>query len=255
MLFSTPMLHRAPLKAIAAAPLIFFCWAPAAIAQTHTEDSLAIVILDESKLPVLDARVEIKSGDKVIAAAATNDSGHAEFACEPGIYSITASKEGFETAVVQEVECKKDAEPAIELTLKPAASKQTVEVHDTISAAAVSSAPMATLDRETAKELPSRPATVSDALPLIPGIARQPSGQLQLSGGEEHRSTMMVNSADVTDPATGEFGQTVPIDSVEKIDFYQASFLAEYGRYSVGRNPPGLRGTEVVIKRPIARVL
>ena len=45
---------------------------------------------------------------------------------------------------------------------------------------------------------------------------------------------MMVNSADVTDPATGAFGLTVPIDSVESINFYQASFLAEYGRYSAG---------------------
>ena len=45
---------------------------------------------------------------------------------------------------------------------------------------------------------------------------------------------MMVNSADVTDPATGGFGLTVPIDSVESINFYQASFLAEYGRYSAG---------------------
>ena len=45
---------------------------------------------------------------------------------------------------------------------------------------------------------------------------------------------MIVNSADVTDPATGAFGLTVPIDSVEGINFYPASFLAEYSRYSAG---------------------
>ncbi len=47
---------------------------------------------------------------------------------------------------------------------------------------------------------------MANTLPLIPGIARQPTGQLQLPGSGQHRSTMMVNSADVTDPATGGFG-------------------------------------------------
>src|SRR3974390_3315713 len=166
------MLHRPTSKAIAEAAVILFCCTPAAIAQTHAEEAgpshLAVVVLDESKLPVPDARAEIKSGDKVIAAASTNDTGHAEFRCEPGRYSISASKEGFETAVVHEFECKEGVEAPMELTLKPAASKQSVEVHDTVSATEVSSVPMATLERETAKELPSRPATVSDALPMIP---------------------------------------------------------------------------------------
>jgi hypothetical protein len=98
----------------------------------------------------------------------------------------------------------------------------------------VSSAPSATVGGEAAKELPSRPATVSDALPLIPGVARQPGGKLQLSGSAEHRSAMIVNSADVTDPATGEFGLTVPVDSVERLNFYQTSYLAENGRFTAG---------------------
>ena len=94
--------------------------------------------------------------------------------------------------------------------------------------------PSVTVAGEAVKELPSRPATVNDALPLIPGIVRQPDGKLQLSGSGEHRSAMIVNSADVTDPATGEFGLTVPIDIVDNLNFYQTSYLAEYGRFSAG---------------------
>ena len=45
---------------------------------------------------------------------------------------------------------------------------------------------------------------------------------------------MVVNSTDVTDPATGQFGLTVPIDSVESINVYQTPFLAEYGRFTSG---------------------
>ena len=84
----------------------------------------------------------------------------------------------------------------------------------------------------SAKELPSRPATVRDALPLTPGITRSPEGTLNISGNGEQRSALIVNSADVTDPATGQFGTTVPVDSVETLNVLQTSFLAEYGRYT-----------------------
>jgi hypothetical protein len=46
-------------------------------------------------------------------------------------------------------------------------------------------------------------------------VARAPGGGLQFSGSGEHRAALIVNSADVTDPATGRFGLTVPIDQVQ----------------------------------------
>ena len=219
--------------------VLLVCWALSANSQTRAQEAnpsnLTVTVLDESQLPVPGAHVELKLGDQVIAEGETNETGHAELPwCKSGHYSVSALKEGFESAVIQDFEWKEGAGEALKLTLKPAANKQSIEVHDTASPAEVSSEPSVSVEAEAAKALPSRPSTVTDALPLIPGIARQPSGKLQLSGSGEHRSTMMVNSADVTDPATGGFGLTVPIDSVQSINFYQASFLAEYGRYSAG---------------------
>src|SRR5262249_57432528 len=43
-----------------------------------------------------------------------------------------------------------------------------------------------------------------------------------------------VNSADVTDAATGGFGSTVPVGSVETIDVFKTPFLPEYGRFTTG---------------------
>lgn len=54
-----------------------------------------------------------------------------------------------------------------------------------------------------------------DALPLIPGVVRTPEGKLRLAGSGEHRSTLLINSLDVTDPATGQFGATAHIDSAD----------------------------------------
>jgi hypothetical protein len=44
----------------------------------------------------------------------------------------------------------------------------------------------------------------------------------------------VVNSTDVTDPTTGRFGLSVPVDSVESIEVYKTPFLAEYGRFTSG---------------------
>jgi hypothetical protein len=57
---------------------------------------------------------------------------------------------------------------------------------------------------------------------MRPGVVRSPGGGL------------VISAADVTDPATGQFGLTVPIDSVETLNVYQAPFQAEYGRFTAG---------------------
>src|SRR5262249_26213231 len=123
---------------------------------------------------------------------------------------------------------------ALELTLTP-----TLAVHSRIDvqgdatpldqAAPVSSQ----VDAKLAKRV-QRAETVTDALPLTPGVVRTPAGDLELSGQGEHRSALIVNSADVTDPATGQFGLSVPIDSVATFSFFQTPFQAEYGRFTAG---------------------
>jgi hypothetical protein len=241
------MRSQPPSKTIAAAAVLLLGATMAVRAQSPAEQTeasnLVVSVLDDSQLPVPAARVEIRAGDQIIAEKSSDATGHAEFPCKPGRLTISAYREGFDTAVVQDFVCKPGG--SVQLVLKPAATKQTIDVQDTISPADITSPASAVVERDVAKVLPSRPATVDDALPLIPGIVREPSGKLQLSGSGEHRSTMMVNSADVTDPATGGFGLTVPIDSVETINFYQTSFLAEYGRYSAGLvSVETRRGTE-----------
>jgi hypothetical protein len=87
-----------------------------------------------------------------------------------------------------------------------------VEVKGTVAPLDEGGSAPSDLRAHTVKELPGRPATATDALPLLPGVVRDQNGGLLLSGAGEHRSAMIVNSADVTDPATGQFGLTVPID-------------------------------------------
>jgi hypothetical protein len=177
------------------------------------------------------ARVAILLDGRETASGTTDEKGEARFATLPAAnYKISVSKDGFETARKE----ASDFTQPIRVALAPAAQHESVKVM--AQAAPIDSGSSASVDLapQQVKELPSRPATVADALPMIPGVVRKPDGGLEISGSSEHRSSLIVNSADVTDPATGQFGLTVPIDSVQSVTVYQTPFVAEYGRFTAG---------------------
>jgi hypothetical protein len=208
----------------------------ASLAWSQAPARLDVTVLDSSQASVPAAKVEAKLGNAAGVTRSTDETGHALFpALAPGRYTIVVTREGFAPASATEVQVNAGATATVAVTLAPAAAaRQSVEVRESATAVEQTSVASTSVAGEETKALPTRPATVSDALPLIPGVARSPTGGLQLSGSGENRGALVVNSADVTDPATGQFGLTVPIDSVQNLNFYQTSFLAEYGRFTAG---------------------
>jgi len=192
-------------------------------------------ILDPDGRAVVGAHVEVKDNQGVLFQAESDLRGVAGFSqLVSGLYTITASKTGFEPVEKTGIDFSKPAAVPLELTLAPLAHHDSVEVKAVADPVEQGSSVPDQIGGKAAKQLPSRPETVAAALPLIPGVVRSPTGDLQISGAGEHRSSLIVNSADVTDPATGEFGLTVPIDSVETVRVFQTPFLAEFGRFSSG---------------------
>ncbi len=197
--------------------------------------AIRVAVVDTANQAVPGVQVQLKIGQSVISSVVTDPKGHAEFAqLKPERYEITATKEGFEPVTKGDLDLSQGA-VSVELTLVPSLARQdSVVVHGAASPVEQGASSPNEVSAQTAKELPGRPATVADALPLLPGVVRSPEGGLKISGSSEHRSSLIVNSADVTDPATGQFGLTVPIDSVETVNVYQTAFLAEYGRFTAG---------------------
>lgn len=206
--------------------LCLLSWRIVAFAQPSA-NSVSIAVLDDARRPIPGVQLQVRIGETVVASVKTDEQGHAAFTgLKSAQYAITASKEGYEPLQTSELAA------SMELTMAAAVPhRESIEVKGTAEQTSSSPSEVST---KTAKELPGRPPTVSDALPLIPGIVRSPGGGLILSAAGEHRSSLIINSADVTDPATGQFGLTVPIDSVETLSFYQTPFLAEFGRFSAG---------------------
>jgi len=205
-------------------------------ARNTRSQVLRITATDESDKPVAGALVEAKLKGSVKGTAITNEKGEADFAnLAAGTYEITVSKESFEPLTQSDVVLA-GAPIEVKFTMIPKLQlKDVVNVQAGADTSLEKSAsPAAELRPATVKNVPSRPATVKDTLPLVPGVVRSSEGEIKISGTGEHRSALVVNSADVTDPATGQFGVTVPVDSVQTIEVFKTPYLAQFGRFTAG---------------------
>jgi len=196
-----------------------------------------ISVIDEKNLPVPDATVELRLSGRLVRTARTDAGGKVTLEVEiPGTYSLGVQKDGFlpsESGLeIGEGSNSQDIEVVLSAV---ALNKQSVEVKGEASNPITETSSGATsLAPSKAKDTPLRPATLVDALPLIPGIVRGPDGSVRIAGFGEDHSALLVNSVDVTDPATGGFGLSVPIDSVQTVQVSEMPYLAEYGRFTAG---------------------
>jgi hypothetical protein len=197
--------------------------------------TLRVTVLDNEGNAIPKSKLSVQREGRELFSASSDAQGLARIAGIPsGSYEIVVEKTGFFPAS-QPIELS-SLESAVEFTLtpKPAGSEKVEVRADAPDSEQQSTSSSATLQREEIKSLPNRPATVADALPLVPGVVRSADGQIIIDGGGEHKSAFVVNGTDVTEPATGRFGMTVPVDSVESVDVLKTPFLGEYGRFTAG---------------------
>ncbi|HEX8184161.1 MAG TPA: carboxypeptidase regulatory-like domain-containing protein, partial [Blastocatellia bacterium] len=224
-------------KSVIAVSLALMLSAGALAQQARPGSTVRVTTQDEAEKAVAGVLVEIKLKGAVVVAATTNENGEAAFSSlAPGTYDVVVSKEGLETLTQSEVAVAAGSPVEIRFTLIPQVQlTDTVNIQAGSDTAIEKSASVSTqLQRSQVKDIPNKPGTVADTLPLIPGVVRSAQGEIKISGSGEHRSALVVNSADVTDPATGQFGVTVPVDSVETISVFKTPYLAQYGRFTAG---------------------
>ncbi|MGH9937169.1 MAG: TonB-dependent receptor [Blastocatellia bacterium] len=200
---------------------------------------IRIVVQEETGAPVAGATVQLKLKDKVQNILNTDEKGEAVADNSPiGDYEITVSKDGFEPRTQKQVSLTGNVPVEIKFALTPKIGlTDKVDISANASAAVLpeqTSSSGTELQAAQVKYLPGKPTTVTDTLPLVPGVIRSPDGGIRISGSAENRSAFIVNSADVTDPATGQFGMTVPVDSVQTINVFKTPYLAQYGRFTAG---------------------
>jgi Carboxypeptidase regulatory-like domain len=208
-----------------------------AIVWAEAPLSVRLTITDASSVPVSGATVDIQSQGKTISSATTDDHGIVTLTLpSAGKYDATISKPGYLTTQTTIDVVAGNAAQQIDVVLPQSAlSKQQIDVTATASNPTTeTTATTSKIDVDQAKIAPGNPPTLNDALPLVPGVVRAPDGSVAIAGYGQTHSALLVNSVNVTDPATGGFGLSVPIDSVETISVSEMPYLAEYGKFTAG---------------------
>jgi hypothetical protein len=218
--------------------LALFCLLTLGIALASDQPTaVQISVLDEKNQPVAGATIAVMRDDEPESTAATDAAGKATVTLpSSGTYLLNISKPGYLGTGTSVDAVASENPQTVDIVLNSVAlSQQSVDVKgDGANAVTDDSGMRQDLPTAQAKLSPTRPATLTDALPLIPGIIRGQDGSVKIAGFGEDHSALLVNSVDVTDPATGNFGLSVPIDSVQTVEVSVMPYLAQYGRFTAG---------------------
>ncbi len=194
--------------------------------------SLVVTVRDADGKVVPEANITLSAPDQSILTADTDKSGIARFPeVGSGHRMLGVVAKGFDDLTTGIDIGPGKTETTIEAILTTIRS-ESITVQGVIEAPLEEANTPSVLERQQVRDLPDQPRTVTDALPLAPGVVRLPDGQLRLAGSGEHRSQMLVNETSATDPATGQFGATLPIDSIQSMSILSSPFLAEFGNFT-----------------------
>ena len=146
---------------------------------------------------------------------------------EPGQYVMIASFPGLQAE--EEITIAAGVALKVELELKPVSVQTSVTVSETSSDAA---APVATetITQKTIDDAPNVNERFESLLPLVPGVVRGPDGRINMKGARNTQSGALVNSANVTDPATGSPAINLPIDVVSSVQVISDPYDPQYGK-------------------------
>ena len=147
----------------------------------------------------------------------------------PGTYTIEATAPGLEA---QQPITMNPGE-TIEISLQLQIAKTTTDVTVTASSSnAEIGTTTQTVEQKTIDDAPNADQKFETLLPLVPGVVRGPDGRINMKGARNTQSGALVNSANVTDPASGGPAINLPIDVVSSVQVVSNPFDPQYGRFT-----------------------
>ena len=147
----------------------------------------------------------------------------------PGTYTIEATFSGLEA--IQTITVTAHQVPQVQLELKPLGVETSVTVTAS-EADAKGPTPTETITEKTLRDAPNVNERFATLLPLVPGVVRGPDGHINMKGARDTQSGALVNSANVTDPATGSPAINLPIDVVSSVQVTSNPYDPQYGRFT-----------------------
>jgi len=196
-----------------------------------------ITTIGASSEPLIVPGAIVKLTNVVAGSAAdsttTNDDGEYKFMdVNPGLYLLEIAANGFATQT-RRVTIRPGQTTVEDFRMEIATVQTNVTVNtENEGIQSKEAAPAATIAQQTLQSVPLVNERFQDALPLIPGVVRGPDGLLNVKGARASQSGLTVNSANVTDPVTGEFAINLPIEAIQSVQVLTNPYLSEYGEFT-----------------------
>src|SRR4030095_2263109 len=171
------------------------------------------------RLPGASLKLTPASSGQPSRSTVTNDQGEYKFTdLVVGLYTLQVELPGFkeQTKTVQ-LQKSTTAVENINLELEGLTADVTV-IADGDGINTTPSGEPASFKQEKLQTLPLVNEQFQDAIPLVPGVVRGPDGLLNLKGARASQSGFLVNSANVTDPVTGESAINLPLEAVQSLE-------------------------------------
>jgi hypothetical protein len=151
----------------------------------------------------------------------------------PGRYTVAAASPGLAGKLPVDVAAGETAASAIPLELTTVTDSVTVNAAEPgVAAISEQSAQSTTISQSTVETAPNANEKVESLLPLVPGVVRGPDGRINMKGARSTQGGWLVNSANVTDPATGADAMNLPIDVVSSVQVISNPYDPAYGKFT-----------------------
>ena len=186
-----------------------------------------VFVLDAGQPSYLPgAKVALKGSSNV--ETETDAEGKYRFSeVAPGEYTIEADISGMHAQQTIIVGSDPSLKVSLEMKLVGVTTSVTVTGNSNEPEASTSSQ---TISEKTIIEAPNANQRFESLLPLVPGVVRGPDGRINMKGARNSQSGALVNSANVTDPASGTPAISLPIDVVSSVQVISNPYDTQYGK-------------------------
>lgn len=187
-------------------------------------------------MPGMTVELRDPAQGMVIAKTITDGAGQVVFPDVPeGRYLILVSRPGFEPRESPVFTVKAGETSQVLLDTRLTFVQPEVQVRATAPSPTDSVQPVSMSDMLSGSLLETAPLEGDDfrsLLPLLPGVVRDANGRLRIRGGHPTQSALLISSASLNDPSTGDFDLDLPAQSIESVEVLANPFAAEYGRFT-----------------------
>jgi hypothetical protein len=119
----------------------------------------------------------------------------------PGTYQIEANAPGLSGGLA--VDITSGTSSTVSLEMNVITVSNSINVTATEDFVADESVQHNTINQSVVERAPNQDEKIESLLPLVPGVVRGPDGRINMKGAQATQAGWLVNSTNVTDPATG----------------------------------------------------